>query len=399
MTAKQTVRDVDVAGKRVLVRVDFNVPMDKQTGVILDDNRIRAALPTIEYLREQGARVILVSHLGRPDGKVQDRLRLAPIAARLSELLGAPVATAPDCVGPEAESAVANMKNGDVLMLENVRFHAEEEENDAEFASQLAALADIYVNDAFGTAHRAHASTEGVTHHLPAVAGFLMEKELRYLGQAVSNPARPFAAVIGGAKVSGKIDVLSNLVGKADLILIGGGMANTFFKAQGREVGDSLVEDDQIPVATEAMTNARSKGTTIELPVDAVIADAFDANATTRTIGIDEGVPAGWRIMDIGPKTVERFKQALAPCKTVVWNGPMGVFEFPSFAKGTLAVAEILAGLDAVTVVGGGETAAAVADAGVEDKLTHVSTGGGASLEFLEGKTLPGVAALRDAQR
>jgi phosphoglycerate kinase len=288
------------------------------------------------------------------------------------------------------------MNGGDVLMLENVRFHAEEEENDPVFAGQLAALADVYVNDAFGTAHRAHASTEGVAHRLPAVAGLLMEKELRYLGQAVSDPARPFAAVIGGAKISGKIDVLSNLVGKADLILIGGGMANTFFKAQGREVGDSLVEDDQIPVATEAMANAETQGTTIELPVDAVIADAFDAGAKSRTIRIEEGVPAGWRIMDIGPETIDRFKQALTPCKTVVWNGPMGVFEFPAFANGTLAVAKILAGLDAVTVVGGGETAAAVGDARVEDKLTHVSTGGGASLEFLEGKTLPGVAALRD---
>jgi phosphoglycerate kinase len=396
MTAKQTVRDIDVAGKRVLVRVDFNVPMDKQTGAISDDSRIRAALPTIQYLREQGAKVILVSHLGRPDGKVDERLRLAPIAARLSELLGVRVATAPDSVGPEAETAVARMNGGDVLMLENVRFHAEEEENDPVFAGQLAALADVYVNDAFGTAHRAHASTEGVAHRLPAVAGLLMEKELRYLGQAVSDPARPFAAVIGGAKISGKIDVLSNLVGKADLILIGGGMANTFFKAQGREVGDSLVEDDQIPVATEAMANAETQGTTIELPVDAVIADAFDAGAKSRTIRIEEGVPAGWRIMDIGPETIDRFTQALTPCKTVVWNGPMGVFEFPAFANGTLAVAKILAGLDAVTVVGGGETAAAVADAGVEDKLTHISTGGGASLEFLEGKTLPGVAALRD---
>jgi phosphoglycerate kinase len=397
MTGKQIVRDVDVAGKRVLVRVDFNVPMDKQSGAITDDSRIRAALPTIQYLREQGARVILISHLGRPDGKVEERLRLAPIAARLSELLGVTVATAADSVGPEAEGAVGRMKDGDVLMLENVRFHAEEEKNDAGFAEQLAALADVYVNDAFGTAHRAHASTEGVAHRLPAVAGFLMEKELRYLGQAVRDPARPFAAVIGGAKISGKIDVLSNLAGKADLILIGGGMANTFFKAQGREVGESLVEDHQIPVAREAMENARAKGTTIELPVDAVIADAFDADAKTGTIRIEEGVPGGWRIMDIGPETIDRFRQALAPCKTVVWNGPMGVFEFPAFANGTLAVAKILAGLDAVTVVGGGETAAAVADAGVEDRLTHISTGGGASLEFLEGKTLPGVAALRDA--
>ena len=396
MTAKQTVRDVDVAGTRVLVRVDFNVPMDKASGAITDDSRIRAALPTITYLRERGARVILTSHLGRPDGKVQDRLRLAPVAARLSELLGVTVATATDSVGPEAERAVQALGDGDVLLLENVRFHPEEEANDPAFARQLAALADIYVNDAFGTAHRAHASTEGVADLLPAVAGLLMEKELRYLGAAVGEPARPFAAIIGGAKISGKIDVLKNLLGKADLILIGGGMANTFFKAQGHTVGDSLVEDDQIDVATGVLANAEELNTRLLLPADVVIADAFDANANARAIKVSEGVPAGWRIMDIGPETLRRFTEALAPCKTVVWNGPMGVFEFPAFAEGTLGLARAVAALDATTVVGGGETAAAVAQAGVADQITHVSTGGGASLEFLEGKTLPGVAALRD---
>jgi phosphoglycerate kinase len=377
------------------VRVDFNVPMTDHT--IMDDLRVRAALPTIGYLREHGARVILCSHLGRPDGKVVESLRLAPVAARLSELLGAPVATAPDCVGPEAERAVAALRDGDVLMLENVRFHPEEEENDSAFARRLAALADVYVNDAFGTAHRAHASTEGVAHLLPAVAGLLMERELEYLGRAVANPERPFAAIIGGAKISGKIDVLRNLLDKADRILIGGGMANTFFKAQGIPVGDSLVEDDQIDTARQVLAAADAHGRRLDLPVDAVIADAFSATANARTIAIADGVPGGWRVMDIGPDTVRRFAEALQPCRTVVWNGPMGVFEFPAFAEGTLALARALAALDAVTVVGGGETAAAVAQAGVEDRITHVSTGGGASLEFLEGKSLPGVAALQDA--
>ncbi|MGH2602647.1 MAG: phosphoglycerate kinase, partial [Dehalococcoidia bacterium] len=353
--------------------------------------------PTIEYLREHRARTVLVSHLGRPDGVVQESLRLAPVARRLSELLGARVATATDCVGPEAETAVGQLGAGDVLLLENVRFHPEEEQNDPGFAKQLTALADVYVNDAFGTAHRAHASTEGVAHLLPAVAGFLMERELRYLGQTLSQPERPFAAVIGGAKVSGKIDVLKHLLGRADLILIGGGMANTFFKAQDLEVGDSLVEDDQLDVASAVLRDAGRTKTRVELPSDAVIADAFEAGAEARTVRVGDGVPVGWRIMDIGPDTVSRFREALAPCKTVVWNGPMGVFEFPRFAEGTLAMARTLADLDAVTVVGGGETAAAVADAGVEERLTHVSTGGGASLEFLEGKVLPGVAALSES--
>jgi phosphoglycerate kinase len=367
--------ELDLRGKRVFIRADLNVPIED--GRITDDTRIQASVPAIRAALDQGAAVMVTSHLGRP--KEGEPLKagdsLAPIAFRLSEILKKPVPLVKDWV-----EKTFQVQPGEVVVLENARANKGEKKDDEILARKIAGLCDIYVNDAFGTAHRAHASTEGVAHRLPAVAGFLMEKELRYLGQAVSDPARPFAAVIGGAKISGKIDVLSNLVGKADLILIGGGMANTFFKAQGREV----------------MENARVKGTAIELPVDAVIADAFDGGAKTQTIRIEAGVPAGWRIMDIGPATIDHFKQALAPCKTVVWNGPMGVFEFPAFANGTLAVAKILAGLDAVTVVGGGETAAAVADAGVEDKLTHVSTGGGASLEFLEGKTLPGVAALRD---
>jgi phosphoglycerate kinase len=394
---KKTIRDIDVSSKRVLVRVDFNVPLDKATGAITDDHRIRAALPTIAYLREHGARVILCSHLGRPDGKVVESLRLAPVAARLSELLGVPVSMAPDCVGPEVERAVAALRDGDVLMLENLRFHPEEEANDPDFARRLAALADVYVNDAFGTAHRAHASTEGVAHFLPAVAGLLMEKELEYLGRALSDPQRPFAAVIGGAKISGKIGVLRNLLGRADLILIGGGMANTFFKAKGIAVGDSLVEDDQIDTARQVLDDAAARGARLELPSDAVIANAFSADADRRTIWIADGVPDGWRIMDIGPDTTRRIASALQPCRTVVWNGPMGVFEFTPFAEGTLSLARTLAGLNAVTIVGGGETAAAVAQAGVEDRITHISTGGGASLEFLEGKILPGVAALQDA--
>jgi phosphoglycerate kinase len=397
MIAKKTVRDVDVSGKRVLVRVDFNVPLDKQTGTVADDTRIRAALPTITYLRDRSARTILCSHLGRPDGAVVERLRLRPVAERLSEVLDAPVATAPDCVGPEAERAAAGLEPGGVLLLENLRFHPEEEANDSRFARQLASLADLFVNDAFGTAHRAHASTEGVTHFLPAVAGFLMEKELEYLGRAVGNPERPFAAVIGGAKISGKIDVLRHLLDRVDRLLIGGGMANTFLKAQGRDVGDSLVEDDQLPTAREVLERAASGRPRLELPVDAVLADRFAADAATRTVSLDsEPVPAGWRIMDIGPESVRRFGEALTGCRTVVWNGPMGVFEFAPFAAGTLGLARAMAELPATTVVGGGETAQAVEQAGVSDRITHVSTGGGASLEFLEGKTLPGVAALLD---
>lgn len=392
---KQTARDIDVKGKRVLVRVDFNVPLEKDTGRILDDLRIRASLPVISYLREEGARVILCSHLGRPRGQVVESLRLAPVAERLSELLGAPVAAARDCVGPEAEQAVAALGPGDVLLLENLRFHPEEEANDPDFARQLASLADIFVNDAFGAAHRAHASTTGVAQYLPAVAGFLMEKEIDYLDRAVSSPERPFVAIIGGAKVSDKIAVLRNLLVKADALVVGGGMANTFLKARGCEVGDSLVEDDQLDNARDILSNAESRGVPLLLPTDVVIADRFAADADSHIVPVGN-VPDGWRIMDIGPDTLGTFRDALEDCRTVVWNGPMGVAEFSKFAEGSLGLALTLAELDAVTIVGGGETVALVQQAGLEDRISHVSTGGGASLEFLEGRELPGVAALRD---
>jgi phosphoglycerate kinase len=390
---KQTIRDVDVGGKRVLVRVDFNVPMEG--GRILDDLRIRAALPTIEYLREHGARVILCSHLGRPKGKPDAKYALAPVAQRLSELLGAPVAMTSDCVGPEAERAAAALPEGGVLLLENLRFHPEEEANDPEFARKLAALADVYVNDAFGTAHRAHASTEGVAHLLPAVAGLLMEKEIDYLARVVAEPERPLGAIIGGAKVSDKMAVLRNLLGKADVLVIGGGMANTFLRAQGRAVGDSLVEDDQLDTARAILEEAQRRGVKLLLPVDVVVADHFAADAQAQTVSID-AVPDGWRILDVGPRSVEAYAAALRGCKTIVWNGPLGVIEFPRFAKGSEALGRALAGLDAVTIVGGGETAALVEEAGLADEFDHVSTGGGAFLEFLEGRELPGVAALRD---
>ena len=391
---KQTVRDIEVNGKRVLVRVDFNVPMD-DSGRILDDLRIKAAIPTIEYLREHNAKVILCSHLGRPKGTPEPKLTLAPIAKRLSELLGAPVATADDCVGPDAEHAVAALQPGDVLLLENVRFHPGEEANDAAFAKQLATLADVYVNDAFGAAHRAHASTEGVAHVLPAVAGLLMEKEIDYLSRVVTNPEKPLGAIIGGAKISDKMAVLHNLLSKADVLVIGGGMANTFLKAQGDFVGDSLIEDDQLDTARDVMTGAKQRGVALLLPVDVVVADKFAANADAKTVFV-EAVPAGWRIMDVGPMSIDAYAEALEPCKTVVWNGPLGVTEFPAFARGSEALAHVLADLDATTIVGGGETAAMIEEAGLADKFDHISTGGGAFLEFLEGRDLPGVAALRD---
>ncbi len=391
---KQTIRDVDVRGKRVLVRVDFNVPLEG--GRILDDLRIRAALPTIQYLREHGARLVLCSHLGRPKGRVDESLRLAPVAARLGELLGAPVATTRDCVGAEAEAAARALGDGDVLLLENLRFHAEEEANDAAFARELASLADVYVNDAFGTAHRAHASTEGVTHYLPAVAGFLLEKEIDYLARVVAEPQRPLGAIIGGAKVSDKIAVLRNLLSKTDVLVIGGGMANTFLKATGLAVGDSLVEDDQLETARAIMSEAEQRGLRLLLPSDVVIADRFAADARSRTVEVDQ-VPDGWRILDVGPRSVAAYAEALRPCKTVVWNGPLGVTEMAAFAKGSEALARALAEMDAVTIVGGGETAALVEESGLADKFDHISTGGGAFLEFLEGRELPGVAALLDA--
>ena len=388
---KKTVRDIDVKGKRVLVRVDFNVPLkgDKVT----DDTRIRAALPTIQYLLEKGSAVILMSHLGRPKEGPDPKYSMKPTAIRLAELLGKPVAFSDDCVGPKAEAAASALKPGAVLVLENTRFHKGETKNDPKLAEQMAKLAGIYVNDAFGSAHRAHASTEGVTRFLPAVAGFLMEKELDYLGGVMENPRRPFLAILGGAKVSDKIGVISSLLDKADTLLIGGGMANTFLKAKGLVVGDSLVEDEVLGTAKELMAKADSR---MLLPVDVVIAQAMEADSATQTVAVDR-VPAGWRILDVGPETVKKFKEALLSAKTVVWNGPMGVFEMPPFAAGTKAVAAALADLKgATTVVGGGDSVAAVTQAGLAERISHISTGGGASLEFLEGKPLPGVVALND---
>nr|WP_263970071.1 phosphoglycerate kinase [Tepidiforma bonchosmolovskayae] len=389
---KKTVRDIDVRGRRVLVRADLNVPIEN--GVITDDTRIRESLPTIRYLLDHGAQVIVCSHLGRPKGP-DPALSLAPVAGRMANLLGQEVLFAEDCVGPKAEAAVQAMGHH-VLLLENLRFHPEEEKNDPEFARQLASLAEIFVNDAFGAAHRAHASTEGVTHYLPAVAGLLMEKEVRYLGALVANPPHPFAAVVGGAKVSSKLPAIQHLLPKVDLLLVGGGMANTFLKAKGYEIGASLVEDDLLDAARAVMRDAESRGVELRLPVDVVVASRFAADAETETVPVD-AVPPGYLILDIGPETVRQFADALQRAKAVVWNGPMGVFEMEPFANGSFELARAIAGLDAVTVVGGGETAAVVAAAGLQDRFTHVSTGGGASLEMLEGKTLPGVAALLDA--
>lgn len=391
---KKTVRDIDVAGKRVLVRVDFNVPQDKKTGEITDDTRIKAALSTIKYLVDHKAKVILCSHLGRPKG-VTPELTLKPVAQRLGKLLGQPVPIAGDCVGPRAEGVAAALNEGGVLLLENLRFHDEEEKNDPGFAKSLASLAEMYVNDAFGTAHRAHASTVGVTKYLPAVAGFLMEKELVYLGQALAEPRRPFAMVVGGAKVSDKITMLENILPKVDSLVIGGGMANTFLKAQGYDVGKSKVENEQLDFAKGLIAKAKEKGVNLLLPVDAIAAEKFEAASPSQTVLVDK-VPKDWQILDIGPQTVMRFSEEIKKAHTVVWNGPLGVFEFPAFARGTQAIASLLARLDATTIIGGGDTAAAVEQQGLASKMTHVSTGGGASLEFLEGKMLPGVAALLD---
>jgi phosphoglycerate kinase len=392
---KKTLRDIDVDGKRVLVRVDFNVPIDKETKRILDDTRIRAALPTINYLREHNAKTVLVSHLGRPDGKVVESARLAPVAARLAKLIGAEVACASDVAGPSAEAAVAVLQPGGVAMLENVRFEPGEEKNDPALAQKLASVADVYVNDAFGTAHRAHASTAGVAAYLPAVAGFLMEKEIDYLGRVVSNPEPPVAAIIGGAKISSKIAVLQHLLSKVNVLLIGGGMASTFLKAQGVGVGTSLVEDDQLETARTVIAGAARRGVTLGLPVDAVVADKFAADAASRTVDV-HAVPGGWMILDVGPKTVADYEAKLRGVKTVVWNGPLGVAEWEPFAHGSHDIARFLAQLDATVVIGGGETVAMVQALGLADRYAHVSTGGGASLEFLDGRELPGVAALLD---
>jgi phosphoglycerate kinase len=392
---KKTIRDVDVQSKRVLVRVDFNVPLGE--GEVADDTRIEAALPTIRHLLGRGAAVILMSHLGRPKGKVVDGLKMDPVAGRLAELLDQPVRKLDDCVGPDVEEAAEAMQTGDVILLENTRFHAEEKANHPDFAAKLANLADVYVNDAFGAVHRAHASTEGVAQAMrqkggPAVAGLLVERELELLGKAVESPEHPFVAILGGAKISGKIAVIENLLERCDRLLIGGGMANTFFKAMGYEMGDSLVEDDAVPIARSLLDQGGGK---LVLPVDVVIADAFDNDAQSKVVAPNE-VPPGWRILDIGPKTVSTFESAFQGAKTITWNGPLGVFEIPNFAVGTSEVARLLARLDATTIIGGGESAAAVEQVGLADQVTHVSTGGGASLQFLEGRALPGVTALDD---
>lgn len=384
---------MDAKNKRVLVRVDFNVPMEN--GHITDDTRIRAALPTIRYLLDNSAKVILVSHLGRPKGKVVEEMRMNPVAERLSQLLGLEVKKADTCTGTDALEGAQNLRPGEVLLLENVRFYPGETENDPQFARELAGLAEIYVNDAFGTAHRAHASTEGVAHHLPAVAGFLMEKELASLGGALENPARPFVAIIGGAKVSDKIGVIRNLLRKVDTLIIGGGMANTFLLAKGFAMGKSLVEEDKLDLAKDLLQDAEKTGTKFLLPRDLVVAEKLDPNAPYRVVNADQ-VPADWMAVDIGPDTAAEYAAAAREGQTVIWNGPMGVFEMDPFAKGTEAVARALAESAGITIVGGGDSAAAVDKVGVTGQITHVSTGGGASLEFLEGKKLPGVEALDD---
>ncbi|MCR4425349.1 MAG: phosphoglycerate kinase [Firmicutes bacterium] len=393
---KLTVTDVDLAGKRVFVRVDFNVPMSDDQH-ITDDTRIVAALPTIKYLLERGARVILASHLGRPKGRPAPEFSLSPVAARLSELLNLPVRKLDDCVGPEVGAAVSQMKPGDIVLLENVRFHREEEENDPDFASRLAALADVFVNDAFGTAHRAHASTEGIARYIPGVAGFLMQKEIEIMGGALSDPKRPFIAVLGGAKVVDKLGVIENLIQKVDGLLIGGGMAFTFLAAKGYEVGKSLLDVERVEFARDMMARAEARGVSIELPIDIVVAERFEASARSRVVAVDK-IPGDWMGLDIGPKTADRFSGIIMRAGTVIWNGPMGAFEMAAFASGTSAIARAMAESPAVTIVGGGDSAAACEQFGVAEKMTHVSTGGGASLEFLEGRELPGVAVLQDAK-
>jgi phosphoglycerate kinase len=387
---KKTVKDIDLKGKRVFMRVDFNVPM--ADGKVTDDKRIKASLPTIKYVLDQGASLLLASHLGRPKGGPDPEFSLRAASELLASHLGIPVKMAPDCVGPEVEAMAKDLKPGEVIMLENTRFHKGEEKNDLDLAKQMAALADVYVNDAFGSAHRAHSSTEGITRFLPAVSGFLMEQELEYLGRAVANPEHPYIAILGGAKISDKIPVVETLLSKADKLIIGGGMANTFLAAKGLHMQDSLVEESSLETAKTIMSKWGDK---IILPMDAVIADKFDENANTQVVDVDR-IPTGWRMLDVGPKTLELYKRELSGAKLIVWNGPVGVFEMPKFAEGTFALAKMLAESGATTVIGGGDSASAVKKAGVAKHMTHVSTGGGASLEFLEGKELPGVAALMD---
>ena len=394
MYNKKTIEDINVSGKKVLVRCDFNVPLDADKN-ITDETRINAALPTIRYLLDKGAAVILCSHLGRPKGEFNMKYSLAPVAKRLSEKLGFEVKLASDVIGESAKKLAAEVKPGEAILLENLRFHAEEEKNDPAFAKELASMADVFVNDAFGTAHRAHASTEGVTHYLPSVAGYLIGKELDIMGKALTNPVRPFVAILGGAKVKDKIGVITNLIDKVDALLIGGGMAYTFIKAQGGEVGNSLLDEERIGLAKELMDKAAAKGVKLILPVDNVIGDAFDNDCHQQVVESGK-IPEGWEGLDIGPKTCEQFAEVIRTAKTVVWNGPMGVFEMPNFAKGTIAVAKALAESDAISIIGGGDSAAAIEQLGFADKVTHISTGGGASLEFLEGKVLPGIAALED---
>jgi phosphoglycerate kinase len=392
---KKTVEDIDVQGKRVLLRVDFNVPLNINTGAISDDSRIWASLPTIKYLVDHKAKVILCSHLGRPEGKVVENLRMGPIAQRLSQLIGLPVSTASDCIGPEVENKVKKLQEGDILVLENLRFHPEEEEDDAGFARKLAKLADIYVNDAFGTAHRAHASTVGVAKYLPAVAGFLMNKELKVMEKLLHNPERPSACLIGGAKVSDKIELLQNMLKKVDMLLVGGGMAATFLKTQGYEVGHSLIEDDKLGLAKKLLQEAKEWRVPFLLPVDAVVAEEIRVGAPTRVVPVTN-IPSGSHIVDIGPQSIELFYSELKKCRTIMWNGPMGIYEIPQFAQGTRSIASFLSTLDATTIIGGGSSAEIVQAMGLTDKMTHVSTGGGASLRFLEGATLPGVEVLLD---
>lgn len=393
---KKTLKDMDFKGKKVLVRVDFNVPLKDRE--VTDTTRIEAALPTIEYLIKEGAKLLLISHLGRPGGEAKDELRMDPVAKKLANLLNKEVKKVDDCIGKDVEKAVADLKDGDVLVLENSRFYPGEKKNDPEFAKQLASLADIYVNDAFGAAHRAHATTVGVTEYLPSAAGFLMQRELNALGEVMENPASPFVAIMGGAKVSDKIDVIKNLITKVDSLIVGGGIANTFLLAKGYELGDSLVEADKVDLAKELMAEAEAKGVKIVLPIDVVIADDFSNEANTKVVQADQ-VPAGWQILDCGgPESLEQYKAIIKDAKTVIWNGPLGVFEMEKFAHGTIELAKALAESDAHSVIGGGDSAAAINKAGVADQMSHISTGGGASLMFFEGKELPGVAALDDVE-